>query len=35
VAFLYMGELVESGVTQEIALNPKHELTMRFLKGEA
>jgi phosphate transport system ATP-binding protein len=35
VAFLYMGELVEFGLTQEIALNPKHELTMRFLKGEA
>lgn len=34
VAFLYMGELVEFGLTQEIALNPRHELTMRFLKGE-
>ncbi len=34
VAFLYMGELVEFGLTQEIALNPKHELTRRFLKGE-
>ncbi|RDD53343.1 MAG: phosphate ABC transporter ATP-binding protein [Candidatus Korarchaeota archaeon NZ13-K] len=34
VAFLYMGELVEFGLTEEIALNPRHELTMRFLKGE-
>lgn len=34
VAFLYMGELVEFGLTQEVALNPRHELTVRFLKGE-
>ncbi|MCS7103161.1 MAG: ATP-binding cassette domain-containing protein, partial [Candidatus Korarchaeum sp.] len=34
VAFLYMGELVEFGLTQEVALNPKHKLTARFLKGE-
>lgn len=34
VAFLYMGELLEFGPTQEIVLHPKHELTAKFLKGE-
>lgn len=34
IAFLYMGELVEFGSTDKIALNPKHELTVRFLRGE-
>ncbi len=34
IAFLYMGELVEFGLTDAIALNPKHELTIKFLRGE-
>lgn len=34
IAFLYMGELIEFGLTQEIVLNPRHELTAKFLKGE-
>ncbi len=34
IAFLYMGELVEFGLTNAIALNPKHELTIKFLRGE-
>ncbi len=34
IAFIYMGELVEFGLTDAIALNPKHELTVKFLRGE-
>lgn len=34
IAFLYMGELVEFGMTDLIALNPKHNLTTKFLRGE-
>jgi len=34
IAFIYMGELVEFGLTDAIALNPRHELTVKFLRGE-
>ncbi len=34
IAFIYMGELVEYGLTDTIALNPRHELTVKFLRGE-
>ncbi len=34
IAFIYMGELVEFGLTETIALNPRHELTIKFLRGE-
>jgi len=34
IAFIYMGELVEFGLTDTIALNPRHELTVKFLRGE-
>ena len=34
IAFLYMGKLVEFGLTDRIALNPSHELTVKFLRGE-
>ena len=33
-AFLYLGELVEYGLTKRIFENPKHELTERYLTGE-
>ncbi|MEM1938852.1 MAG: phosphate ABC transporter ATP-binding protein [Acidilobaceae archaeon] len=34
IIMLYEGVVVEVGPTEEIALNPKHELTSRFLRGE-
>jgi len=34
LAFIYNGELVEFGATSEIALQPKHELTQKFFRGE-
>ena len=34
IAFLYMGQLVEFGLTDRIAVNPSHELTVKFLRGE-
>lgn len=34
IAFLYNGELVETGPTREIILHPRHKLTEQFLKGE-
>jgi len=33
-AFLYLGELIEYGLTKRIFENPKHELTERYLTGE-
>jgi len=33
-AFLYLGELIEYGLTKQIFENPKHELTERYLTGE-
>jgi phosphate transport system ATP-binding protein len=33
-AFLYLGELIEYGLTSQIFENPKHELTERYLTGE-
>ncbi len=33
VAFLYMGELIEVGRTEEVFENPKNELTERYLTG--
>lgn len=34
VAFLYNGELVEFGETRLVALNPTHELTAMYFRGE-
>lgn len=34
VAFLYEGKLVEYGRTRDVALNPSHELTTLYLRGE-
>ncbi len=34
IAFIYFGELIEFGLTDTIALNPRHELTVKFLRGE-
>ncbi|MEM2222999.1 MAG: phosphate ABC transporter ATP-binding protein [Acidilobaceae archaeon] len=34
IIMLYEGVVVEVGPTDEIAINPKHELTSRFLRGE-
>ncbi|MEM0366058.1 MAG: phosphate ABC transporter ATP-binding protein [Acidilobaceae archaeon] len=34
IIMLYEGVVVEVGPTEEIAINPKHELTSRFLRGE-
>ncbi|MEN3000063.1 MAG: hypothetical protein ABDH61_05770 [Acidilobaceae archaeon] len=31
---IYDGKVVEEGPTEEIAINPKHEVTKRFLRGE-
>ncbi|MCS7106894.1 MAG: phosphate ABC transporter ATP-binding protein [Acidilobaceae archaeon] len=31
---MYDGKVVEGGPTEEIAINPKHEVTKRFLRGE-
>jgi phosphate transport system ATP-binding protein len=33
VAFFYLGELIEHGPAVEVFTNPKHELTLRFVKG--
>jgi phosphate transport system ATP-binding protein len=33
-AFLYLGELIEYGPTEQIFENPKHELTERYLTGK-
>ncbi len=33
VAFIYRGELVETGPTKEVFTRPKHELTEKFLTG--
>lgn len=33
-AFLYLGELIEHGLTKQIFENPKQELTERYLTGE-
>lgn len=33
-AFLYLGELVEYGLTKDIFENPKNELTERYITGE-
>ncbi|MCR8454435.1 MAG: phosphate ABC transporter ATP-binding protein, partial [Crenarchaeota archaeon] len=32
-AFLYMGQLIEFGKTQEIFTNPKNELTEKYVEG--
>lgn len=34
VAFLYLGELIEYGSTKEVFINPKNELTERYLTGK-
>jgi phosphate transport system ATP-binding protein len=33
-AFLYLGELVEYGLTKDIFENPKNELTEKYITGE-
>lgn len=33
VAFVYMGEIVEFGPTEEVLLNPKEKLTREYVKG--
>ncbi len=33
VAFIYRGELIETGLTREVFTRPKHELTEKFLTG--
>ena len=33
IVFLYMGEVVEHGPTEELLLNPKHEITKEYIKG--
>ncbi|MEM1605779.1 MAG: phosphate ABC transporter ATP-binding protein PstB [Fervidicoccaceae archaeon] len=33
VAFFYLGELIEHGPAVEVFTNPKHELTLKFVKG--
>jgi len=33
VAFLYMGEIIEFGPTEEVLLNPKEKLTKEYVKG--
>jgi len=33
VAFIYRGELIETGPTREVFTRPKHELTEKFLTG--
>lgn len=32
-AFMYMGELIEYGTTEQIFTNPQHELTQKYLSG--
>jgi phosphate transport system ATP-binding protein len=32
--FLYLGKLIEFGLTQEIFENPKNELTERYISGK-
>ncbi len=34
IAFIYNGEIVEYGPTREVALEPKHPLTEKYLRGE-
>ncbi len=34
IAFIYNGRIVEYGPSRELALNPTHELTEKFLRGE-
>ncbi len=34
IAFIYNGKIVEYGLSRELALNPGHELTEKFLRGE-
>jgi len=33
IAFMYLGELIEFGPSDEVFNNPKHELTKEYLKG--
>ncbi|SKB40129.1 phosphate transport system ATP-binding protein [Parapedobacter luteus] len=33
IVFVYMGEIVEFGPTEELLLNPKEELTKQYVKG--
>lgn len=33
-AFLYLGELVEYGLTKDIFENPRNELTEKYITGE-
>lgn len=33
IVFVYMGEIVEFGPTEEVLLNPKQELTRQYVKG--
>jgi phosphate transport system ATP-binding protein len=34
IAFIYNGELVEFGKTRDVSLNPSHELTATYFRGE-
>jgi phosphate transport system ATP-binding protein len=33
VIFVYMGEIIEFGPTEEVLLNPKEKLTQDYVKG--
>ena len=33
IVFLYMGEIIEFGTTEEVLLNPKEKLTQQYVKG--
>ncbi|MCW3083920.1 MAG: phosphate transporter ATP-binding protein [Bacteroidetes bacterium] len=33
IAFIYMGEIIEFGLTEELLLNPKEQLTKDYIKG--
>jgi len=33
IAFIYMGEIIEFGTTEEVLLNPKEKLTKDYVKG--
>lgn len=33
IIFVYMGEIIEFGPTEEVLLNPKEELTQQYVKG--
>ena len=33
IVFIYMGEIIEFGSTEEVLLNPKQKLTQEYVKG--